>query len=360
MTDDYSFSAHDPRQDSDDTIAERVAYSNVLQAEILPDEPPTPVELAIASTRSMPKRYRILSVRARSADGKLVGAASAAVDPDVKENLDLMFLNLSVLPDHRRRGLGSQLLAHLLGFAAAEGRTRLLGRTNERVPAGGEFARALGAEPKQAGHVNHLMLDGVDRQLLDRWAAEGPMRAQGYELVGFDNRVPDDMLDDFVDLVHVMNTMPRDDLEVEDEQVTPAQIREREERHAAVGGEDWTLVARHVESGALAGFTDLGWNPSNPSVMWVGATGVKPEHRGKALGKWLKAVMTIRVLDERPEVTEIRTGNADSNDAMLGINRQMGYKPLIADTTWEVGLAELQKRLSGRGLALEELASPLS
>lgn len=70
--------------------------------------------------------------------------------------------------------------------------------------------------------------------------------------------------------------------------------------------------------------------------MWVGSTGVRPEHRGHALGKWLKAAMTLRVLEERPHVTDIRTSNADSNEAMVGINCAMGYRPLLGTATWEL------------------------
>ena len=79
--------------------------------------------------------------------------------------------------------------------------------------------------------------------------------------------------------------------------------------------------------------------PAYPKVMWVGSTGVRPEHRGHALGKWMKAAMTLRVLAEKPGVDDIRTGNADSNDAMLAINAAMGYRPLLGVTTWELPLA---------------------
>lgn len=58
--------------------------------------------------------------------------------------------------------------------------------------------------------------------------------------------------------------------------------------------------------------------------------------------------MTQRVLDERPAVTEIRTGNADSNDAMLGINREMGYRPLIAQTMWELSVEKAEAWLRAR------------
>lgn len=76
------------------------------------------------------------------------------------------------------------------------------------------------------------------------------------------------------------------------------------------------------------------WNPQDPAVVWVGLTAVDPDHRGHALGKWLKATMTLRILDERPEASDIRTGNADSNDAMLGINRAMGYRPMLSIESW--------------------------
>ena len=75
---------------------------------------------------------------------------------------------------------------------------------------------------------------------------------------------------------------------------------------------------------------------------------MRPEHRGHALGKWLKAVMLQRILDERPEAVDIRTGNADSNDAMLGINRELGFKPHRAYTTWQVTTEQVRKYLDAR------------
>jgi hypothetical protein len=65
--------------------------------------------------------------------------------------------------------------------------------------------------------------------------------------------------------------------------------------------------------------------------------------------------MTLRILDERPEVDDIRTGNADSNDAMLGINREMGYRPLLATTGWELDVAAAAARLTERGVDIPTL-----
>src|SRR5207247_7329511 len=109
---------------------------------------------------------------------------------------------------------------------------------------------------------------------------------------------------------------------------------------------------RHVGTGEWAGFHSVEWDPSQPAIVFVDSTGVRPEHRGHALGKWLKAAMTLRIMDERPQVTEIRTGNADSNDAMLGINRAMGYKPFIDQTTWELSTAAAEAWLIAREVEL--------
>jgi GNAT superfamily N-acetyltransferase len=346
----YTITRHDPKQDTDEEVAERVAFSNVQRKEVLPDDPESSVEQAIAALRSSPERYRRFSFRARDENGELVAIGSTNIDPDNDDNPDVLFLGLNVHADHRRRGLGTRLLAELVGIAQAEGRTRLLGNTIEGLDAGPAFATAVGAVSRQAAHMNHLPLDEVDRPMLERWVAEAAARSADYELIGWDGAVSDEHLPQWLDLVLVMNTAPRDDLELNDFTLTAEEIREQDKVYEAAGYERWTLVARHRETGEWAGFHDMEFDPSQPAYGYVDSTGVRPEHRGHALGKWLKAAMTLRVLDERPGITNIRTGNADSNDAMLGINKAMGYRPLIGQTSWELPVETAAAWLRDRGV----------
>ncbi|HUP84616.1 MAG TPA: GNAT family N-acetyltransferase [Acidimicrobiales bacterium] len=188
--------------------------------------------------------------------------------------------------------------------------------------------------------------------MLERWVADAASRSADYELLGWDGPVHDEHMERWLDLVLVMNTAPRDDLDLNDFTLTAEEVREHERIAAAGGYEPWTLVVRHKETGAWAGFHDVMYDPTQPQYVYVDSTGVRPEHRGHALGKWLKAAMTLRVLDERPGVTHIRTGNADSNDAMLGINREMGYRPLIAQSVWELPVETAATWLADRGVAL--------
>jgi GNAT superfamily N-acetyltransferase len=95
-------------------------------------------------------------------------------------------------------------------------------------------------------------------------------------------------------------------------------------------------------TGKFAGYTETVWNPNRPEVLRQDMTGVFPQYRNKGLGRWLKAAMLDKVLKERPQVKYVRTGNADSNAAMLKINTALGFKPYMADTLWQV---ELQKVL---------------
>jgi hypothetical protein len=190
---------------------------------------------------------------------------------------------------------------------------------------------------------------------MEKWVAEGPARAPDYELLSWDGAMPEAHLEAYVDLVLVMNDAPRDDFEVNDFTLTPKEWREQEEQFAAISGESWTLVARCKSDGALAGLHDVFWAPHEPDFVHVGNTGVRREHRGHALGKWLKAQMTLRILDERPDVEDIRTGNADSNEAMLGINKEMGYRPLLGATGWELMVDAVEKSVADRGIDIPTL-----
>lgn len=351
----YTFTVADPMDFSDDDIRDGVDLANTLSAEVVPDDPPTPYDQAIETHRSRPKRLRRTSIRVRDAAGVLVGSTAITIDPEHDDNPDMLPIGINVLASHRRNGVGTQLLAHVVALAKREQRTRLIGGTSSRLPGGEAFALSLGAEKKQAAHMNRLMISDVDRALMEQWVADAAVRAAEYELFGFDGPVPEEHLDDFLAAILVMNTAPRDDLEMNDFTITAEEVREDEKVAAAAGYEEWQLVARRKADGVWAGIHDVGWNPSEPDFVYVGSTGVFPEHRGHALGKWLKAAMTLRILDERPNVTEIRTGNADSNDAMLGINREMGYKPFIDQTVWELSTEAAEAWLAKRDVALPTL-----
>jgi GNAT superfamily N-acetyltransferase len=145
-----------------------------------------------------------------------------------------------------------------------------------------------------------------------------------------------------------MNTAPIGELEYEDDRYTPELWRAKESSLLARNYDWWTLCARHQDSGELAGFTEVLFPQLWPETAYQEDTGVWPKHRNRGLGRWLKAVMAQRVLDERPSVERIETWNAGSNEAMLNINVAMGFEPVENWGDWQVGTEVARAALAGR------------
>ena len=80
-----------------------------------------------------------------------------------------------------------------------------------------------------------------------------------------------------------------------------------------------------------------------PSILHQGGTATIPKHRGKGIGKWVKARLAQRVLDELPEARYIRTDNAGTNAAMLAINVAMGFKPVWESVIWQIPLEDARR-----------------
>jgi len=149
-------------------------------------------------------------------------------------------------------------------------------------------------------------------------------------------------------LYEVTNQQPLGDLEIEDMHMTPEQIRQIEKNIFARGNQRWTFYVIDRATDKFAGYTETVWNPSRPEVLRQDMTGVFPQYRNRGLGRWLKAVMLDKVLKERLQVKYVRTGNADSNAAMLKINTELGFKPYTADAIWQVELQKVLDYLQSR------------
>ncbi|GAA5513481.1 mycothiol acetyltransferase [Deinococcus carri] len=259
----------------------------------------------------------------------------ARLDYGLRENLHAAHARLLVHPDHRRRGLGRALAAALKAAARQEGRRLVTFGTTSKAPAGEAFARTLGAEAALPMRQSRLDLGAVPDTLLDAWTARpdaDPYRLHLWE------RLPDDFLTRAADLMMVMNTAPRGDLDVEDWTITPEMVRAWESMIEEAGERCFFLAAEDTRSGQLAGYTEVLWSPERAALVYQGATAVRPEARGQGLGKWLKAAMLRHVRAHCPGARWVRTNNANENAAMLGINVALGFAPWASFTEWQVRL----------------------
>jgi len=148
--------------------------------------------------------------------------------------------------------------------------------------------------------------------------------------------VPDELVDGMVALNAAMNDAPMDDLDVEDEVFSPERLRAFEHSQAAHGHRVYRLVARHRATGDLAGHTVVAVHSEQP---WLGHqldTSVLRAHRGHRLGLWLKGSMLSWLGEDEPQLLEIDTWNAASNEHMVEVNETLGYQVMGTVTAFQL------------------------
>lgn len=338
----------DPETASDDYFKSRHKYTNASWQEAMPDDPALSLEYSVKNAQSWKLLEDVkLEVWHLWEDGQIVAELFLSVDFD-ENDLHLFALEIQVLKPYRRKGYAKSLLERAAAFAEKYGRTLATGNTSSFAPDGQGFAQRVGATNGLEESTNQLVLDTVAKNRLNDWLDLAHSQARDFELGFWGSRYPEGDIDAVAELFDVMNSAPRDDLDVRDWQTKPEQLRNGEAYEMARGIERWVLYLRHKPSRKLAGFTVTFWYPENPENLEQGATGVLPEYRGNGLGKWLKAAMIQKVLTERPAVKRIRTGNADSNAPMLAINKELGFEFYKSNIVWQLKTSTLEMYLKTR------------
>ena len=131
------------------------------------------------------------------------------------------------------------------------------------------------------------------------------------------------------------NDAPLDDLELEDDNYNPERTRRVEEAQQGRNRDHLRIAARHRSTGELAGHTEVVVERWDPSVAHQLDTAVAPQHRGHRLGLLLKAEMVLWLRERNPQVRTVDTWNAESNDHMIEVNEQLGYRVVARELQFQ-------------------------
>jgi GNAT superfamily N-acetyltransferase len=300
---------------------------------------PQSLESYVAFARNLPSQFSDHTWLVETSDGAPIAVGycwSNSAGDDRFMECDVL-----VRRDRRRDGIGSQLMGLICEETAHECRSLLTWSTFDAVPAGEAFSRSLGARAARVNREGELALSDVDWAMVERWASAERPRQRGYSLEMVDGVFPEHLRGDAATFHHIMQTAPRDDLDVGDVIIGADFVAELDRALLESGRSRWTVLVRDPD-GTCVGGTEVTFDHGNRNTVFQQNTGIDPEHRGFGLAKWVKAAMLERIRDERPEVRVVRTGNAFSNAPMLAINDALGFKVVSTRTEWQ---AEVDDRL---------------
>ena len=266
-----------------------------------------------------------------------VDVATAEYETTSYDNQHLAWLGIDVHPEHRRRGHGDAVLAHLLDRARDEGRTSVGGNSWD-APAPRIWAPRHGFACKAVEVNRRQHLAKVDRAELDRLHAEALAHAADYELVRRTGATPAEELPALAEMTAAINDAPTDDLDIEDEVFPPERVAAYEAAQLGKGDHLFRVYARHRETGQLAGQTVVAVEGLRPHLAHQHDTSVVRAHRGHRLGVLLKTEMLRWLAEEQPQIESIDTWNAESNDHMIGVNRALGYEVIGRALAWQRSL----------------------
>jgi len=137
--------------------------------------------------------------------------------------------------------------------AESEGRTVLVWSTFDAVPAGEALARRLGGRVARVNRTSELQVADVEWAMVASWVRDGPRRAPGYRLEMADGPFPAELRADAATLHHIMQTAPREDLDVGDVTLDVSHIVELDRALVEAGRQRWTVLVRDPTGACVGG-----------------------------------------------------------------------------------------------------------
>ncbi len=284
--------------------------------------------------------HRFELVAAGEPGGPVLGVGM--MEMPLRDNRHSVELTVAVHPAHRRRGVGTAVVARLGEVAAAAGRSSLNSIVDVPVARAADhasryFAPRVGFEAMLPGNLRHLEVP-VDPARLEelRQVVAVARDAASYRTLAFVTPWPPGTDEDHCELNRRMSTdEPAGDGDKEEEVWVAERLRESEDLLAA--REAWKLcaVAEHVPSGRLVAFTELLLAHDSPDQAWQLATVVHPLHRGHRLGLAVKLANLDFLAEQAPAVRLIVTGNAQTNAPMIAVNDMLGFEVAGVGMFWQ-------------------------
>jgi GNAT superfamily N-acetyltransferase len=281
---------------------------------------------------------------AATASGALLGCYVLGL-PD-RDNRANGFLWPVVAPSSRRQGVGTALVAHAAEQAAAAGRTLLMSEARVGAPSHA-FAESIGARPGMLDVRRVLDVGPALHARLAGLRAEAEPHSAGYTLRRWPGVTPDDLVEPVCALNNAMADAPHDDA-FEPLIWDADRLRREDERAVAEGTRMYSVAAVQDATGEGAALSQIFIDPDVAGWAFQGLTAVTREHRGHRLGLLIKVAMLDWLAEAEPQLSQIVTSNAATNEHMIAVNDKLGHRVSDHFRLFEIDVTEAKKLAARR------------
>lgn len=248
-----------------------------------------------------------------------------------------LWIDVEVLAEHRRTGLGSALWESMLRSLEVFEPRKLVSSAREDYTTGRRFLERRGFQETMREWENHLAVATYDPTRFSGHIER--VEASGIRLLSLAELERDDP-ECFDKLYETADTISADVPSPDEHTSTDKTVWIERQRTDPNRMPEGYIVA--VDGDRYVGLSTLWASKGEPLDVYTGLTGVRREYRrrGIALAMKLKALEFAK----RNELRTVKTWNATSNDGMLAINESLGF---VKQPAWIEYAVELERSAEG-------------
>jgi GNAT superfamily N-acetyltransferase len=298
---------------ADATDADLAAIATVAN-EVSPEDP-TSVEAMRWADATYPGGARWVA----DLDGRVVGVGTVGRIYMYAPDFDAYWGTIHVLPEVRRRGIGSALLDRNAEHARHAGKTHLHVPASEARPDGIDFLEHRGFTEYDRSKTVRLDLRGM--------APPEVVAPAGIDITSLAVRP------DLIAAVHAVAVAAFPDIPGGDRPMDPgdlAEFRARDVDRPDIPPAGF-MVALDRTDGSVVGYAALSMVPGSTTAAWHDMTAVRREQRGRGIARALKLATIGWAIQAGLETLD--TGNDVENAPVRALNQRLGYLPLPDEIT---------------------------